>query len=459
MYIGRGINSGDAVSDHLTGSGATVYSLTHDTTTHGVVLTLDGVVQRNATDFTITGNQVTFTTAVASPIAIQIIYTGLTLSIGSPGTSTVGISQLSATSTASSSTYLRGDNSWAAIPATADEITKSSSDPTVSTNPAGGVGTVFLNTTSGEMFCLTDSTAGSNVWKNIGEGVGGVPIIFSVATGGTITTDGNFKVHTFESSGTFEITTLGHDAVAEYLVIAGGAGGGAGWNSGGGGGAGGYRTATGFSVSASSYSITIGAGSSGGNGTTMATNGSNSVFSSITSLGGGGGGTPPYYAGGQPGQNGGSGGGGPSNSSAVEQAAGNGTAGQGNNGAAGGASGYTGGAVAGGGGGAGQAGQQGTGSGSATAYAGGDGGDGSTSSITGASVTRAGGGAGAVYSGTLYGIGGTGGGGNGGRNGLLPPVNGTANLGGGGGGGRYDGGNSTGANGGSGVVIIRYQFQ
>ena len=31
------------------------------------------------------------------------------------------------------------------------EITKSSSDPTVSTNPAGGVGTIWLNTTSGEM--------------------------------------------------------------------------------------------------------------------------------------------------------------------------------------------------------------------------------------------------------------------------------------------------------------------
>tara|TARA_R110000751_G_C13493506_1_gene449402 strand:- start:60 stop:575 length:516 start_codon:yes stop_codon:yes gene_type:complete len=111
-YIGRGINSGDAVSDHLTGSGATVYTLTHDTTTHGVVLTLDGVVQRNATDFTITGNQVTFTTAVASPIAIQIIYTGLTLSLGTPATGSVGVTQLSATGTPSSATALKGDNTW-----------------------------------------------------------------------------------------------------------------------------------------------------------------------------------------------------------------------------------------------------------------------------------------------------------------------------------------------------------
>lgn len=43
---------------------------------------------------------------------------------------------------------------------------------------------------------------------------------FTAATGGTITTDGNFKVHTFNSSGTFEVTTAGA-GVVEYLVIAG----------------------------------------------------------------------------------------------------------------------------------------------------------------------------------------------------------------------------------------------
>ena len=63
-----------------------------------------------------------------------------------------------------------------------------------------------------------------------------------VATGGSITTDGDYKVHTFNSGGTFAVTTVGQDAVVQYLVIAGGGGGG---SFGGGGGAGGYRTATG----------------------------------------------------------------------------------------------------------------------------------------------------------------------------------------------------------------------
>ena len=79
------------------------------------------------------------------------------------------------------------------------------------------------------------TTASSNATKN-GDTWGHYTAM--VATGGSIATSGDYKIHSFTSSGTFEITTLGDDAVVEYLVIAGGAGGGAGWNSGGGGGAG-----------------------------------------------------------------------------------------------------------------------------------------------------------------------------------------------------------------------------
>ena len=45
------------------------------------------------------------------------------------------------------------------------------------------------------------------------------------ATGGTITTDGNYKVHSFTSSGTFTPSGSGN---VEVLVVAGGGGGGGG---------------------------------------------------------------------------------------------------------------------------------------------------------------------------------------------------------------------------------------
>ena len=53
-------------------------------------------------------------------------------------------------------------------------VTKNASDPTISTNPSGGVGTVWQNTTSGEMYICTDATAGANVWTNVGPGTGNV---------------------------------------------------------------------------------------------------------------------------------------------------------------------------------------------------------------------------------------------------------------------------------------------
>ena len=78
-YVGRGIEYGNAVADHFTGNGGATYTLSYDTVTNGVVVSLDGVVQKNGTDFNVTGTSLVFTSTVANPIAIQVIYTGLTL--------------------------------------------------------------------------------------------------------------------------------------------------------------------------------------------------------------------------------------------------------------------------------------------------------------------------------------------------------------------------------------------
>ncbi len=53
-------------------------------------------------------------------------------------------------------------------------FTASASDPVITTNPSGGVGTLWKNTSSGEMYCCTDATAGENVWTNVGAGSGDV---------------------------------------------------------------------------------------------------------------------------------------------------------------------------------------------------------------------------------------------------------------------------------------------
>lgn len=209
------------------------------------------------------------------------------------------------------------------------------------------------------------------------------------------------------------------------LVVAGGGGGGTS-NRAGGGGAGGYQANTSFTVTAQAYSITVGGGGA------INTNGSNSVFDTITAIGGGSGGNR-----GVAGSAGGSGGGSGSASSAA-----GGSGSQGNNGGT-----NTQSLAAAGGGGAGSAG----GNDSATNIAG-NGGNGIANSISGASVTYAGGGGGGGDG--AKGTGGTGGGGDGGTT-SLNAVAGTANTGGGGGGGG-DSATSNSAAGGSGIVIISF---
>ncbi len=252
---------------------------------------------------------------------------------------------------------------------------------------------------------------------------------YITATGGTITTDGNFKIHTFTSSGTFQIT--GGLGTVESLVVAGGGGGGGGGAGlGGGGGAGGVvHTSPGSSYTIGSFSVTVGAGGA------TDTNGSNSVFDTITATGGGAGATDTAN-----GSNGGSGGGSGYNIGT----AGLGTLGEGNDGSVGNQIASN---VGGGGGGAGAVG------GASGSNQGGAGGVGVVKNISGSNVTYGGGGGGGAQSGS-GGAGGTGGGGAGGQG--AGGSNGSANTGGGGGGAGYSGNGGTG---GSGIVILRYQFQ
>ena len=296
---------------------------------------------------------------------------------------------------------------------------------------------------------------------------------FVTASGGTETTSGDFKIHTFSSPGTFTVSCGGNglgSSTVDYLVIAGG--GGASGDRAGGAGAGGYRFSNGTAsgcytagpaplaasalpVSAQAYPITVGGGGARTPPTSDATSGNPSIFSSITSTGGGSGARQSGTS-----AAGGSGGGGAGIGPNANSA---GSAGntppvsppQGN--AGGDGNGTESGPVRRGGGGGGGAGVAGT---TATTSQVGNGGNGLTSCISASPVARGGGGAGGGSGGSYSpgGSAGTGGGGAAGNGPYSPAMNGTDNTGGGGGGG-CGSTPTTGGNGGSGIVIIRYKFQ
>ncbi len=312
---------------------------------------------------------------------------------------------------------------------------------------------------------------------------------FIVATGGTITCCGNFKIHTFTGPGTFTVCSVGNASgsnTIEYLVVAGGggsSGGGPGTVGTGGGGAGGLRFASSsiapltypakplagpanLPVTATGYPVTVGGGGAGspnGANNVRGTNGVNSVFSgssTITSAGGGGGGSD-----GAPGNTGGPGGSGGGGANGAAKGSGNTptvSPAQGKDGGPGVGT-ATPGWGAGGGGGFTQCGQ------AAQSSVGGYGGDGGgfptafgSNGVPCGSFRyyAGGGGGGAGYSGASgpAGAGGKGGGAAG-KVGACGPTTGnagTTNSGGGGGGVAT---NSTGGSGGSGIVVIRYKFQ
>ncbi len=373
------------------------------------------------------------------------------------------------------------------------------------TDKIGGTNANATLSTEGQSvtFIFVDSTQG---WINTMDSTSNARgNAFISATGGTITTCGDFKIHTFTGPGTFAVSGTAQCAANNnvcYMVVAGGGGAGTA-----GGGAGGIRflvdttkgipmstspsqprngygspTPSGSLITASvqSYPITVGGGGAGGPG--PGSKGNNSVFSTVTSASGGGGATcntsptfPTYSPGG-------SGGGAPAQTGSSSTPAGS----NGNQPPVTPSQGSPGGASAdasvnsvgyGGGGGfmaAGANGSNGSSGGQGNAGAGGIGGGfptglikscGGTPGPVGTERYFAGGGGGGAQlnptpGGTPINNGGAGGGGDGTAgltSGTQPYMIATANTGGGGGGGSNNGG--AGGAGGSGIVIIRYKFQ
>ena len=520
--------------------GGTSFTLKRSATVSSVLLFIDGVRQTPTDAYTVSG--VTLTTTGTTPAGtdnVTVMFMGDVVDIGAPSSDTVStatiqddavtaaklansinteiaantakvtnathtgdvtgataltiavdavdIPMLSATGTASATTYLRGDNAWSTI------ATGTSWQSVQTTGFTAVAGNGYpCNTTSGSFTVTLPASAsvgdtielvdyagtfatnaitldpqslnmkGESLTADVNGARNGLKLVYVdatqgwvtvtsttselisrqvAATGGTVTTYAGYKVHTFLTSSNFIVSAGGQ---VDIMMVGGGGGGG---GSGGGGGAGGMIVQAGRNLTAATYAIVIGAGG-GVSGTTAGdgTAGSNTTFnatdlvamggglgyhSTAAAVGGGSGGGSGYY--------GTSGGG---SEIQTTQSGDSGTYGFGNDGGSGGgyvAPGYSGG----GGGGAG-----GVGGDAAAGANRGNGGAGKDNLYrTGVNITYGGGGGGSTRSGSV-GSGGSGGGGAGGSAG-------TANLGGGGGGGAGPGMTNAYA-GGSGIVVIRY---
>ena len=460
-YIGKQPVVGNFVKlDAITTSATATYNLLNGgvayfpQTANNCIVSLNGVIQSPTSAYTISGSTIVFDSALTSSDSIDfILVLGDVLSIGTPSDGTITSAKL-ASGTA-------GLIAWQSVQTTGFTASAGRGYPcnttsaafTVTLPASPSVGDTIILLDYAGTFATNNITLGANsnkingvvANKTITTNREAVTLVYTDATQGWVASSGtNF--------GSQSLDPLPYSV--DFLVIAGGGGGGS-WVASG-GGAGGYRnsylteTSGGGGSSEANlsfnigtvYTVTVGAGGTGGefNVSDNATSGSNSLISGtgITTITSTGGGKGRGFNGTVNGVSGGSGGG-----ARPLGTGGSGTANQGFAGGNGAAE-----SAAGGGGGAGAVGQA-----APSNSQGGNGGNGLASSITGSSVTRAGGGAGSANGGTA-GTGGTGGGGNGSTTGN--GVAGTANTGSGGGATVNDTSpNIFGGNGGSGVVILR----
>lgn len=273
----------------------------------------------------------------------------------------------------------------------------------------------------------------------------------SYPTGGTVTTHGSYRVHSFTTVGNtnFVVSAAGTVSV---LVVGGGGGGG---SYGGGGGAA-VKTNASMALTAQTYVATVADGGDGAeNGSVeRGVTGGTSTFNSLSAAGGGGGGGISNYSG-LDGASGGGGAIGCNNNGPCNNSSRGGGDGQG--GAGGTSYEYVGEGYYGGGGGGGYSGTNGQ---NANTTNGGDGGPGVNNDYrTGSNVAYGGGGGGAGKNtsgsgGQTSGIGAAGGG-NG--YGDVTPTSAGANTGSGGGADyTHSVGSSQAGHGGSGIIVIRY---
>jgi len=156
--------------DFFSGNGSTTaFTLSRPVASVAQVqVTIDNVAQNPSSAFTVSANTITFTSAPLSGTNnVYVYYTSPITQVIAPGQSTVGLTAFTATGTPSASTFLRGDNSWAAV-----SVSPGGSTTQLQYNNAGAFGGISGVTSDGTRMTAsttigvggaTPSTSGSGI--------------------------------------------------------------------------------------------------------------------------------------------------------------------------------------------------------------------------------------------------------------------------------------------------------
>ena len=130
-------------------------------TANHMLVSLNGVLQAPGSSYTVSGSTITFASNLVTGDVINFIHIlGSVLDLGVPSDSTVSLAKLTATGTKSSSTFLRGDNSFA-VPSGGKILQVVGATETASRTITS---TSFINSSNGITVNITPSATSSKIF-------------------------------------------------------------------------------------------------------------------------------------------------------------------------------------------------------------------------------------------------------------------------------------------------------
>jgi hypothetical protein len=197
-------------TDTFSGDGTTVaFTLSRNVATVNDILVVVNNVDQQPTAYTVSVSTLTFTAAPSSGtnnIYVRYLSTNLTTIV--PQTGSVSVSSFSATGTPSSSTFLRGDNTWSSL-TLPNSLTAGTG--LTATSPFNGSTAVTFNATGSTINSQTSSyvLVAADAGKTISITTGGVTVPNSVLAAGNIVT-------IYNNSGSSQTITQGAGVTLQW---------------------------------------------------------------------------------------------------------------------------------------------------------------------------------------------------------------------------------------------------